>query len=204
VITNALTKEEFERMLKPILRLEPTGRIFDTIYPLFHLPVGKRPYGTDGKDRGIATTYRSFTLDIKYINWAEFDSSEHPRLILSFTKTKTSWDDWVNPTHKIVNDLKKLSMSEIPGLQFEVLPTAGVGHEQLRILYQKGTYNPDWVKQHRVSPLTIFRTIAKEKGQEYYAIEYWLVAECFERKDNKTMLKGNWKDLFRFSAPLWF
>jgi hypothetical protein len=204
VITNALTKEEFEDILKPILRLEPTESIFDTINPLFHLPVNQRPYGANGEGRGIATTYKSFSLDIKYINWVETDSSEHPRLILSFTKTKTFWDNWVNPTHKIVNDLKKISMSEIPDLQFAALPTAGMGNEQLRILYQKGTYNPDWEKQHRVSPLTIFRTVAKQKGQEYYAIEYWLVAECFERKDNKTMLKENWKDLFRFSAPLWF
>jgi hypothetical protein len=134
----------------------------------------------------------------------ETDSSEHPRLILTFTKTKHFWDDFVNPTNKIVNDLKNLSVAEISGLQFAILPTGGMGHESLRVLYQKGTYNPDWEKQHRVSPLTIFKTIAKGKGREYYAIEYWLVAECFERKGNKTILKENWKEIFKYSAPLWF
>ncbi len=117
MITNTITKEEFERMLKPILRLEPTERIFETIYPLFHLPPGKRPFDIDSENQGIATTYKSFALDIKYINWVETDSSEHPRLILSFTKAKTFLDDFVSPTRDIVNDLKKSSMSQIPGLQ---------------------------------------------------------------------------------------
>jgi hypothetical protein len=203
VITNALAPEEFESILKSILRLESIESIFNTIYRLFHLPIDKKPYTTKTENGGILTTYKTFKFEIKHFIYVESDSSEHPRILLGFTKRKTFWDDFVNPTNKIVSNLKKLSASEIPDLQFDVLSTDGFGHEDLRILYQKGTYNPDWEKQHRISPLIIFKTIFKEKGQEYYVIEYSLVAECFQRKGDKTILKEGWKEIFRYSAPYW-
>ena len=203
MINNRLTEQEFESILRPILRLETIESIYQTIYGLFHLPIDKRPYTTKTESKGILTTYKSFELEIKHLTWVESDSSEHPRLVLEFTKKKSLLDDVVNPTNKIVSDLKRLSSSEIPDLQFAVLPTVGFGHESLKVLYQKSTYNPDWEKQHRISPLTIVKTMIKEKGKEYYVIEYCLTAECYQRKTDKTMLKEDWKEIFKYSAPSW-
>jgi hypothetical protein len=181
-----LTPKEFESILKPIFRLEPN------------------PHTTENQNRQTVLTYKGFDIQIGRLIPIVTDSCERQRLLLQFTKKKSFWDDVIDPTNRIVNDLKILCMTEMPNVQFTVLPTGGFGHESLRIWYQQGTYNPDWRKEQRISPLIIAKTIRiKEKGQEYYVIECSVCAECYQRKANKTILKGNWKDVLKRSDAYW-
>lgn len=177
-----LTPKEFESILKPIFRLEPNP-------PTIENQNGQTPL-----------TYKGFAIQIGRLTPIATESPERQRLLLQFTKKKSFWDDVVDPTHKIVIDLKTLCITEMPNVQFAVLPTGGFGHESLRILYQQGTYNPDWQKEQRISPLTIVKTTRiKEKGEEYYVIECSFCAECYQRKAKKTVLKQDWKEVFKGS-----
>jgi len=203
VIVNKLTPQEFESILKSVVRLENTESIFNNIYKLFHLPIDKKPYTTKTDNTGILTTYKNFEIEIRNFIYVDWDSSEHSRIIFEFKKRKSLLDDFINPTHKIVTDLKKLCTAEIYNAQFDILPTGGFGNESLKVFYQNGTYNPDWEKQHRISPLIIVKTINREKGKDFYIIEFSLNAECYQRKIDKTFLREDWKEIFRYSAPHW-
>jgi hypothetical protein len=187
MIIKPLTPKEFENFLRPIFRLEPSERVYSTFYGLLKLP-----------------TYKGFDIQLERYIPIVTDLYQRPRITLRFTKKKSFWDDVVDPTNRIVNDLKFLCTAEIPDVQFALLPAGGFGHESLRILYQQGTYNPNWEKEQRISPLIIAKTIKiKENGQEYYVVECSLCAECYQRKANKTILKKDWKELLRRSVAYW-
>ncbi len=200
MIINQLTQEEFKSILKSVFSLENIENIFNNIYKIYHLPINKRPFNTETDNSGINTTYEDFDLKIRNVIYVNRDSSEHSRIIFEFSKKKSRFINFINPTRKIVTDLKKLCNAEIYNAQFGILPTHGFGHESLKVYFQKGTYNPDWEKQRRISPMVI--TTVEENN--LYIVEFHFASECYERKNDKTVLKKDWEKIFRYSAPYWW
>ncbi len=43
----------------------------------------------------------------------------------------------------------------------------------------------------------------RDKGKDFYIVEFSITTECYERKINKTVLKEDWKEIFRYTAPHW-
>lgn len=203
MIINKLTPEEFESILKSVIRLENIKTVFNNIYKIFHLPVDKKPHTTKTDDKTIVTIYKNFEIEIWNFIYTDWDSSEHSRIIFQFKKAKSLIDDFINPTHNIVNNLKKLCAIEIYDVQFDILPTGGFGSDDLKVFYQKNTFNPDWEKQHKISPLIISKSTIREKGKDFYIIEFSITCECYQRQKDRTILKENWVDIFQYSAPHW-
>lgn len=200
MITNSLTFYEIERIIQAIIKLENTEIIFDIVSKIFHFPNYKE-LGGKSENIGIKTTYKGFGIAVKHFVWDKFG---HQRIIVEFTKEKAFIDSFINPMNKIVNDLKKICETEIDKVKFSILPTGGISENYLEILYQEGTYNPDWEEQHKTSPLTIAKSIKREMGNDLYIIDFDLTAECFERNLGRTILKEDWREIFIDSAPMWF
>lgn len=211
MINNKLTYHEFESFIKSIVKLENTETIFEIVSKIFHLPNYKQLFcKRNSEDTGIKTTYNGFEIEVKNFKWGSWVNSvkyEDSRIIVEFKKKKMLIDDFINPTNKIVNDLKRICINEIRKLQLCNYSYYGMGidNKKLEILYQDKTFNPnsDWEKHDKISPLTIAKTIIREKGRDFYIIDFLLTAECYERDSDKTTLKKDWQEIFKNSAPMW-
>ena len=171
MIVNKLTYNELGNLIKPILKLENKEIIFNTISKTFHISsYDKLDLNNEAEDTGIKTMYKGFDLRVKNFKWTNSDKSEHPRIIIEFTKRKLFIDDFINPTKKILNDLNKICNGEIEKMKLLNFSIYGIGRDDSRIdcLYQEGTYNPNWEKQHKLSPLTITKAIIKKKRRFLY------------------------------------
>ncbi|MEO6838611.1 MAG: hypothetical protein ABI261_08275 [Ginsengibacter sp.] len=207
MIVNELTYNELESVMKPILKLEKKEIIFNIISKTFHIPsYDKFDSDNEAENTGVKTMYKGFDLRVKNFKWTNSDKSEHPRIIIEFRKRKLFLDDSINQTKLILNDLKKICNGEIEKMKLKNFSIYGIGRDDSRIdcLYQEGTYNPNWEKQHKLSPLTITSAIIREKGKDFFILEFDLTAECYERKSDKTFLKEDWQEIFIDSAPMWF
>ena len=207
MIVNKLTYNELESVMKPILKLENKEIIFNTISKTFHIPgYYKLDWNNEAEDTGISTIYKGFDLRVKNFKWTNSDKSEHPRIIIEFRKRKLFIDDFINPTKMILNDLKKICNGEIEKMKLKNFSIYGIGFNNSKIdcIYLDGTYNPNWEEQHKLSPLTITSAIIREKGKDFFILEFDLTAECYERKSDKTFLREDWQEIFIDSAPMWF
>ena len=101
MIVNKLSYNELGNLIKPILKLENKEIIFNTISKTFHIPsYDKLDLNNEAEDTGIKTMYKGFDLGAKNFKLTNFDKSEHPRIIIEFTKRKLFFDDFINSTKK--------------------------------------------------------------------------------------------------------
>ncbi len=123
MINNKLTQQEFESILRSVIRLESIESIFNNIYRVFHLP-NKKPYTTKTDNTGVLSTYKNFEIEIRNFIYVDWDSSEHSRIIFEFKKAKSILDDFINPTYKILNEIKKFVLLKFIKLNSTFSPQA--------------------------------------------------------------------------------
>lgn len=202
MIKNELTYQELEKIVRPILRLEDIVTIKESIYRVLHFtkakPTDKEQYLLSSKFTGITSTYRGFEIEIRNLNDRDNDYID---VILRFTKKKTLKDFFINSQGKILKDLKKLCESEIFECWFSDFDPGGIVQADAKedFFYQLGTKNPDWKEQNKISPLTIF---SQDKSGKLL-IEFLFSPDCYERQNNKTVLKENWLKIFTLYCPSW-
>jgi len=202
MINNTLTYKELENIIKPIIKLEHIEIIKESIYKTLYFkkaePSDKRQYIINSEITGINSTYKGFGIVILRLDDIENDYSG---VVIQFRKTKSFIDEFKNPTKPIVNALKKLCASEIVEAKFNDMVTRFVPavNRKLEFFYQSGTKNPDWEKQNKLSPLTIFT----KQDYKSFLVEFLFAPECYERKVDKTTLRGDWLEIFRNYTSSW-
>ena len=199
MIANKLTYGEIETIIKPMIKLESFETIFDIVNKVFHIPTEEK-----SEYIGVTSTYAGFKLKIWKFNYLDYDDKLHPRIILQFKKEKSFIDYFINPMNKILKELSNICASEIHEIRLNKWRMNGLSNDNLilNLIYQKDTFNPiisDYERQHKFSPLTI--TAGEEVNK--YIIEFFFTPECYERKLNKTILRENWSEIFKKSAPFW-
>ena len=101
----------------------------------------------------------------------------------------------------MVKEIKNICETEIFECWFSNFDPEGISKDDKKeeFLYQLGTKNPEWEKQNKISPLTIF---IQEKIDQII-IEFLFSPDCYERIENKTVLKENWLEIFTKYCPSW-
>lgn len=202
MINNELTYIELEKIIKPIIKLEHIEIIKESIYKVLYFkkaePNDKNQYRITSETTGINSTYKGFEIEIRRLNDIE---NGYTGVIIQFRKTKSFIDFFKNSRKSIVNDLKKLCASEIDEAEFSdfVVRFVPSVNRKYEYFYQSGTKNPDWEKQNKLSPLTIFT----KEDYKSFLIEFLFTPECYERKTNKTILRGDWLEIFKNYTPSW-
>ena len=202
MIINTLTNQEFEKLIKPILKLEDIVSVKSNIYEILHFTKhsasDKRQYIISSENTGIRTIYMGFNLDIKRLSDPEND---YTGVILQFKRERQLIDYLINPLKKLVEDLKIKCNEELFEALFKSFDPGGLppqGTEEI-FQYQLGTLNPNWREDKKLSPLTIFTRV----NEKSFFLELIFCPECYERKSNKTTLKEDWLEIFRHYTQPW-
>lgn len=202
MVNNQLTYNELEKIIKPIIRLENIEIIKEFIYKVLYFKKAqasdKSQYRISSETTSVNSTYKGFEIEIKRLNDV---ANGYTGVIIQFRKTKLFIDQFRNPTRSIVRDLKKLCSSEIYEAYFSdhVVRFVSTVNRKHEFIYQSGTKNPDWERQSKLSPLTIF---TKEDFKSFL-VEFLFTPECYQRKSNKTILREDWLEIFKNFTPSW-
>ncbi|HSC52132.1 MAG TPA: hypothetical protein VLC98_00815 [Phnomibacter sp.] len=202
MINNILSYTELEKIFLPILKLESIEVIKENIYNVLHFSKGSpndtKQYRICAETTGVNSIYKNFEIEIRRL---EDKKNGYSGVIIQFRKKKLFKDFFSDPTKQIIIDLKSLCVKEIHEAWFNriVLGRIIKENEKYQFLYQIGTLNPDWEKQNKLSPLTIFTHESKDS----YLIEFLFTPLCYERTSDKTVLKNNWLELFTLYTPSW-
>ena len=195
MINNILNKIEFEKFILPIIKLDHIDKIKETIYKVFHfrkaLPTDKLQYRICLETTGINSTYHDFEIEIRRLDDPE---NLYFGVIIQFRKVKSFIDIFRNPQKKIVNDLMKICNKEIQHASFEKFDPGGSVKDYVteEFFYQSGAFNPNWKKQVKSSPLSLY---TKEDSNSYI-VEFLFTPNCYERVSKKTILRDNWLEIF--------
>ena len=191
-----------EKMLLPILKLEDVATIKENIYNILHftrgIPTDKEQYMISSKYTGIESLYRGFEFQVIRLDDRE---NGYKDVLLRFTKKKVFLDYFKNSKNKIVKELKEFCERQISKCSFSVFNPGGLAPEGVKdeYFYQSGTKNPDWEKQNKISPLTIF---TKEDSKEI-VIEFLFSPYCYKEDLAKTTLKENALEVFSLYSRSW-
>ncbi|CAN5592156.1 hypothetical protein BH10BAC3_BH10BAC3_31220 [soil metagenome] len=202
MINNILTYKELEKIFLPILRLERIEIIKENIYDALHfsklLPSDKSQFRICAETTGINSTYKGFEIEIKRL---EDKKNDYSGVIIQFRKKKSFKDFLSDPIKLVIMDIQKLCDKEIHEAWFTNFDPGGIVTENAKdqFLYQLGSFNPDWKKQNKLSPLSIYT----REDQKLYLVEFLFTPLCYERISSKTILKNDWLDLFSLYTPSW-
>lgn len=202
MIKNELTYKEIEKIIRPILKLENILTIKESIYKVLHFtranPSDKEQYIISSNFTGISSTYRGFEIEVRNLNDRDNDYID---VLLRLVRKKTFKDHFFSSKNKIVKEIKNFCETEISECWFSNFDPGGIIKDDTKeeFLYQLGAKNPEWKKQNKISPLTIF---IQEKSDQIL-IEFLFSPDCYERIENKTSLKENWLEIFTKYCPSW-
>ena len=202
MIKNELTYKEIEKIIRPILKIEDILTIKESIYKVLHFkranPSDKKQYVISSYFTGISSTYRGFEIEVRKLNDRDNDYID---VLLRFVRKKTFKDHFFSSKNKIVKEIKNFCETEISECWFSDFDPGGISKDDTKeeFLYQLGAKNPEWKKQNKISPLTIF---IQEKSDQII-IEFLFSPDCYERIENKTSLKKNWLEIFTKYCPSW-
>jgi hypothetical protein len=221
MIANELTYQELEIVIKQIIMLEKLDTIYSNVAKLFHIPDCNNwneyhwnIYNAN-EYKGIKTTYKGFELQLNSHSYFGKEN-ESPRTFLDFQKKKSSFEKsiigiFLNHKKKIVNDIIKICIAEIEEIKFDKTniysphkPYSLGGDSTIEAFYQKDTgidkWNDNWMNEgtNKISPITII-TI---ENDDFIRIQFHFTPACYERK-YKTILKKEWREIFKSSRPFW-
>jgi hypothetical protein len=98
---------------------------------------------------------------------------------------------------EVVQDLKSITLKEMPGIELMATDVTGHGYMEskelrFRVFYPKGAFNYDWKQGQDVSPLTIGDDYNSAGGNWF--VSWTFNPGAFVRRDGKTILRENWQE----------
>lgn len=201
MITNKLSTEEFNDILRPILRLSTIEVIKFNVYKILHFQKAKQietdQYILNTKSTGVSSTYKGFELEIRRL---PDQKNGYSGLIFQMRKRKRISDLLFNPAKKIASEIKTICSEEISKSWLTEFDPGGKAPYNVRetFFYQLGAKYPNWKEESKISPLALY-VREDDKG---YTIEFLFHPECYERVSDKTSLRIDWIEIFS-KSPRW-
>ena len=189
MIENQLSFSELKSFLQLIIKLEPLSEILPVLGKAFY--VENASADAIEHQNKYQITYEGYTLNVGYLRQLKDGVS----IIMQFRKPGKWWHQFFNPNKLIVKHLKKICSLEFYNLEFTkyehfVPATYKDSEYKLLFLHDSNTYNSKWKQGYQVSPLII----APDNHDGKFFVEFHFNAECYQRINNKTIGKLEWRD----------
>ena len=202
MLVNELTTYELERIIKPVIQLQPMSRVCSEIGEVLGIPEANREKIQEQKK--FRLRYKGFDLHFYNFRWLR---GRGPTIHLNFTCPATKWQmrriAWLGESHKlmdkvcgeVVQDLKSVCLEEIANIKLtstDITAHFWTGNEEFRyrVRYPNSAFNHDWKQTCDASPLLIGDNYAT--ATRNWCINLMFNPGGFVRKDGKTILRDNW------------
>lgn len=201
MIINKLTYKELEALFLPILKIECVDRIKENNSKIFHAYSyngGKEiPAKINTETNYIKTTYCNFEIEIitsTYLN-------ETHDIIISFKKNWTFFDFFNSPTKKLKNIINKFCEKQIHDFYlFDIDPQVReLDNGVQKFFYQSGALNQNY-KKSLISPFLIY--YRNDYSHYNCMLEFQIYSRCYERINDKTYLRKDWKEIFSMNTAM--
>jgi hypothetical protein len=204
MLINELTLYELERIIKPVIQMQPMSRVCSEIGEVLGIPKADRKKIQEQEK--FRLRYKGFDVFFYELRWLRGRGAS---MALQFKRPATKWQKrlttWFGESHRrmdkvcgeVVQDLKSITLKETPDIELTATDVAAhgwlsSGEFQFRVIYPKGAFNYDWKQGYDVSPLMISDDYNSEGGNWF--VSWTFNPGAFIRKDGKTILRENWQE----------
>ncbi|MDN3657204.1 hypothetical protein QWZ08_16260 [Ferruginibacter paludis] len=195
MLNNQLTYEELDKIIKPIITLENIDIIKERVYSILKFtpssPSANKQYFVNRDTTGVNSTYKQFEIEIRKLSDPKNDFNG---VIIQFKKQKRILDDFINPTNRLLKDLRKILDNEFTDLSLSNFDPGGKVIDGIKesYHYHLNALNPNWQIDNKLSPLVIYT----REDYQTLLIEFTFSPECYERTLYGTSLKVYWRNFF--------
>jgi hypothetical protein len=205
MLINELTLYELERIIKPVIQMQPMSRVCSEIGEVLGIPKANRKKITEQEK--FSLRYKGFQLFISDLRWL---SGRGPSIMLQFRRPATKWQTrlttWFGESHgrmdkvcgEVVKDLKSICLEEMPEMKLTSTDVAVPADRffseegQFRVTYPSGAFNVKAKQGYDTSPLMISDDY-NSAGANWFVVLVFNPG-AFVRKDGKTILRDNWQE----------